>query len=51
MGDAPAPIGPNDWVAERLADIDRMTDASRQVEALLELEAELLPSPSDVFMP
>jgi hypothetical protein len=26
-----------------------MTDASRQVEALLELEAELLPSPSDVL--
>ena len=49
MGDAPAPIGPNDWVAERLADIDRMTDASKQVGALLELEAELLPSPSDVL--
>ena len=49
MGDAPAPIGPNDWVAERLADIDQIADASKQVWALLELEAELLPSGSAVL--
>lgn len=48
MGDAPAPIGPNDWVNKCLAEIDRMADAFDQVEALVELASELLPSPSKV---
>jgi hypothetical protein len=49
MGDAPTPVGPNDWVAKRLAEIDCIADASEQVRALLELEAELLPSGSAVL--
>ncbi|PZV06510.1 MAG: hypothetical protein DCF32_09605 [Leptolyngbya sp.] len=49
MGDAPTPIGPNDWVAERLAEIDQVANASKKVEALLDLEAELLPSGSAVL--
>jgi len=34
MGDAPTPVGPNDWVAERLAEIDRIADASKQVSGV-----------------
>ena len=49
MGDAPAPIGPNDWVAERLAEIDQIADASEQVKVLLAWESELLPSGAAVL--
>ena len=49
MGDAPTPVGPNDWVAERLAEIDRMADTTEKVEVLLAFESELLPSSSKVF--
>ena len=48
MGDRATFITSNEVVSERLAEIDSIADAYKKVEALVELTARLLPSPSEV---
>ena len=49
MSDDTAPVHSNDSVSERLAEIDQIADASKKVEALVELASQLLPSGSEVL--
>jgi len=45
MGDAPTPVGPRDWVDERLAEIDHMGAVFGKVKTLVELAELLLSRP------
>ncbi len=49
MSDDITPIRSNGLTSERLAEIDRITDASEKVKALVELASQLLPSPSELL--
>ena len=49
MGDAPTAVGPNFWVDERLAEIEKIDDAYNQVMELVGLASELLPSKSQAI--